>query len=136
MGAERVKAFSRNNGFSLIEILFTIIVISVGLGSLYAVLYRGMNHMKTIGGKSYAVVAASSEIEAVKALAPDKFPNVYDGPFLGQVDISNLNDGAGILKIEDYGDTGGSLKKITAVVKWTVAGKRKAVSISTVVSKP
>jgi prepilin-type N-terminal cleavage/methylation domain-containing protein len=136
MRAENLKAFAKEDGYSLIELLFTIVVISVGLGSLYAVLFRGMDHMKTIGGKNYAVVAASSELEVVKAMARDELPNSYDGPFLGQVDISTLTDGEGILKIEDYGDTGGRLKKVTAIVKWSAAGKRKAVSVSTIVSKP
>jgi prepilin-type N-terminal cleavage/methylation domain-containing protein len=131
-----VRGLSRNSGFSLIEILFTLVVISVGLGSLYAVLFRGMNHMKTIGGKSVAVVAASSEIEVIKGLDRDEFPDTYDGPFLGQVDISNLTDGEGLLKIENYEGTGGRLKKVTAIVKWTVAGKRKAVSVSTIVRAP
>jgi hypothetical protein len=136
MRAEQVKAISKNHGSSLIELLFTIIVIAVGLGSLYAVLFRGMDYMKTIGGKNYAVVAAASELELVKAMGGDEFPDEYDGPFLGQVDISTLPDGKGTLKIEDYEGSGGRLKKVTAIVKWTAAGKWKSISVSTIVSKP
>ena len=82
MKAKYVKTVSKNVGYSLIELLFTIAVIAIGLGSLYAVLFRGMDHMKIIGGKNYAVVAASSELELVKAMAGDELPDEYDGLLL------------------------------------------------------
>jgi prepilin-type N-terminal cleavage/methylation domain-containing protein len=136
MRYDGVKTLSNKKGFSLIEMLFAIIIIFVGLGSVYAVLFKGMNHMKIVSGKTYAVVAVTSELEIVKALDGDEFPDAYNGPFLGQVDLSALPNAEGNLRIEDRGNSGGRLKKVTATVTWLAAGKEKTISLSTIVSGP
>lgn len=131
-----MSVIRKKNGFTLIEIIFTLLVISIGLGSLYGVLHRGLNHMKTVGGKSYAVVAATSEIEIVKAMPNDEFPDEYVGPFLGKVDLSALPDGEGVLKIENHEDSDGRLRKVTVTITWTAAGKDKSFSVATLMGKP
>lgn len=131
-----MKSVRANSGFSLIELVATIAIISIGLGSLYAVMFRGLNHMRIVGSKNYAVVAATSEIEIIKAMPEEKLPESYTGPFMGEIDLSALTDGKGVLKIEDYEDSGGRLKRVTATVQWNVVGRRKTVSISTLVGRP
>jgi prepilin-type N-terminal cleavage/methylation domain-containing protein len=131
-----LKRLRKKNGFSLIEIMATIVVISVGLGSFYGVMYRGLQHMKVVGSKNYAVTAAASELEIIRAVSNDKLPESYDGPFMGDVDLSALKDAKGTLKIEDYGDSGGQVKAVTATLTWTVAEKDKSVSLSTLIGNP
>ncbi len=125
-----------SGGFSLIELVVTLFIITVGLGSLYAVLHRGINHMRIVSSKNYALVAAASELEIVKATPFDKLPENYAGAFMGKVDLSALPNSRGTLRIGDYADSGGNLKTVTATVKWTVAGKKESISISTLVRKP
>lgn len=136
MRGSPLKSGHARSGFSLIELVATIAVISIGLGSMYAVMYRGLNHMKIVGSKNYAVVAATSAIEVVKAMPEDKIPMSYTGPFIGDIDLSALTDGKGVLKIKDYEDSGGRFKQVTATVQWKVVGRRKTVSISTLVGSP
>ncbi len=136
MRCEDLRVIRKKNGFSLIEIIFTLAVLSIGLGSLYGVLHNGMKHMRTVGGKSYAVVAATSEIEIVKAIPNNEFPDEYEGPFLGKVDFSALPDGEGVLKIEDHEDSEGRLRKVTVTITWTAAGKDKSFSVATLMGKP
>lgn len=131
-----MKILSNEKGFSLIELVFAIAVLTIGLGSIYGVLHKGMGYMKTIGGKNFAVVAVSSEIEMVKAMAGDELPDSYEGPFLREVDLSALPSGEGFLKIERHEGSDGRLRKVTATVKWMAMGRPKSVSVSTMVSRP
>ena len=126
----------KKDGFSLIELFFTIFIISVGLSTFYAVMFRGLDFMKTTGTKNYALAAATSELEIIKAMSDIEMPDNYKGPFLGEVDLSVLRDAKGVLAIEDYEDSAGHLKTVTATVNWTVAGKDKTISLSTLVGNP
>lgn len=125
-----------NRGLSLVEIVITLVVIAVGLGSLYSVVHRGLEHMRIVSAKNLALVVAESEIELVKTWSVQKLPETYSGPFLGEVDLSHLKDGSSTLKIEDYGPADGQLRIATATVQWTVCGQRKSVSLSTLVGIP
>ena len=131
-----MKTVAKSGGFSLIELVVTLFVITVGLGSLYAVMYRGLDHMRIAGSRNYAVVAAASELEIIKAMSKTGLPENYAGAFKGKVDLSALNNARGLLKIEDYKESGGRLKVVTATVNWTVAGKKKRVTLSTLVGNP
>ncbi len=131
-----MKTAARNDGFSLIELIITLFIIAVGLGSLYAVMYRGLDHMRIAGSRNYAVVAAASELEIIKAMSKTKLPDNYAGAFKGKVDLSALNNARGTLKIEDYKESGGRLKVVTAAVNWTMAGKKKRVTLSTLLGNP
>jgi len=131
-----MRRFRKKAGFSLIELIFTIFVISVGLGSSYAVMYRGLDFMRTTGSKNYALAAATSELEIIKAMSDTELPENYEGPFMGEVDLSALRDAESILAIKDYGDLGGHFKTVTATVNWTVAGRAKTISLSTLVGNP
>jgi len=136
MKGDPLKTIRARAGFSLLELMATIAVISIGLGSLYAVMFRGLNHMRIVGSKNYAVVAATSEIEIIRAMSEEKLPESYTGPFMGDIDLSALTDGKGVLKIEDYEDSKGGLKRVTATVQWNVVGRRKTVSVLTLVGRP
>ncbi len=131
-----MKVFRQRDGFSMIELMIAIAVMSFGLGSIFGVLHRGMDHMKTVGGKNFAVVAVTSEIEMIKAMSGDELPHTYEGPFLREVDLSALPNGEGALKIEKREGSGGRLKKVTATVTWTALGRPKSVSVSTLVGGP
>jgi len=129
-----MKRALNNTGFSLMEMVFTLLVIMVGLGSLYGVMHRGLAQIRTVSAKDYAVVAAASELEYVKAMSRDKIPADYTGPFKGNISLSGLNEGRGILKIRDYKEEG--LKEVIATVTWLSAGRRQSVSFSTLVGAP
>ncbi len=126
----------KRNGFSLIELAFTLAVIGIGLGSFYAVMYRGLDHMKIVSSKNYALVAASSELEIVGAMPKNKLPETYDGPFMGAIDLSPLANAKGLLQIERYDGSGENPRVVTATVTWTVVGMNKRVSLSTLVGNP
>jgi type II secretory pathway pseudopilin PulG len=126
-----VKKLLQNEGFALVELVITIVIIMIGLGSLYGVLHRGLNQMKTVGSKDYALAAASSELEFARAMAKDGMLDTYSGPFKSEVDLSALNDSAGILAIEDMEGSSGRLKTVTATITWREAGRSRKVSLST-----
>lgn len=131
-----MKRLREKDGFSLIELLFTIAVIAIGLGSFYAVMYRGLDFMRVTGSKNCAVVAAASELEIIKAMSGNELLEDYEGPFLGEVDLSALTNAKDTLKIENYGSANGRIKMVTATVTWTVGGKDKSTSLSTLVGNP
>ena len=128
-----MRTIKTKNGMGLIELVATIAVISIGLVSLYAVLQRGLNHMRIVSEKNYAIVAATSELELIKSMSQEKALPEYDGPFMGDIDLSALNEAEGVVKIEDYNDSGGRVKRVTASVRWVIAGENKHVSLSTFV---
>ena len=120
-------------GFSLIELIVTISIIMIGLGSLYGVMHRGLKQMKNVGGKDYAVTAAASELEFVRAIPKDELPDNYSGRFKSKVDLSPLNSGRGRLRIREFEGSNGRLKEVTATVTWLAAGREREVSFSTLV---
>lgn len=121
------------NGFSYFELVTTIAVVTIGLASVYGVMFRGMDHMRILSGRNYAVMAATSEMEIVKAIPVEELPRQYAGPFIGEVDLSPLADGKGTLKIEDHKDSSGRVRKVTATVEWKALGRDKSFSVSTLV---
>ena len=128
-----MKVLRQREGFSLIELMLAVVVVAIGLGSVFGVLHRGMDYMKTVGGKNFAVVAVTSEIEMIKAMSGDELPDTYEGPFLREVDLSALPNSEGALKIELREGSEGRLRKVTATVTWTAVGRPRSVSVSTLV---
>lgn len=118
------------------ELVFTLLVIMLGLGSLYGVMHRGLSQIKAVGAKDYAAVAAASQLEYIKAISQDKTPDNYTGPFKGDINLSALNDAKGVLKIRDFKGAEGRLKRVTATVTWTTAGRQQSVTFSTLVGAP
>jgi hypothetical protein len=131
-----VKKIFQNEGYSLLELVFTLIVIMVGLSSFYGLTHRGLAQMRINGTKDYAVIAAASELEYIKAISRDKTLENYTGPFKSTNTLSALNDGKGILKIRDYDKANSDLKRVTATVTWSALGRKKSISLSTLVRTP
>lgn len=132
MRSESLRTIKTKSGLGLIEIVITIAIISIGLASLYAVLHRGLNHMRIVSEKNYAIVATMSELELIKSMSRVEPLQEYEGPFMGDIDLSALNEAKGFVKIEDYKDSD-DLKRVTANITWVVAGKSNHVSLSTLV---
>jgi hypothetical protein len=136
MKLERADGNAGKGGYSLIELIVTISIIMIGLGSLYGVMRRGLDQMKLVGGRDYAVAAAASELEFVKAIPKEELPDNYTGRFKSKVDLSPLNGGRGYLRIREFKGSEGRLKRVTATVSWNAAGRQRKLSVSTLVGPP
>jgi len=131
-----LKTILHSKGYTLMELVFTLAVIMIGLGSLYGVTQRGLNQIKIVGSKDYALIAAASELEYIKAISRERFPENYAGPFISAGNLSALNEANGFLEIRDFEKADSRLKEVTATVRWSVAGRMRSVSLSTLVGAP
>jgi len=119
------------SGFSLIEILILLFLLSVGFifyfsSSQTTVLIRLSDHKMT------AHQIAFKKIESIKALAPSNWPP--NGNF-NDSSLSLLPQGQANLNISNF-DQQGKLKKIKVDVLWNESGTQKIYTLETLIFVP
>lgn len=118
-------------GFSLIELLVTLAVISIAILAIYEVFLFTLKTTRQARNVTYAYQAAEEEREIIKNTAFSSLVNQSGGSFLDQTQsLSRLPDGQGQLTIEDYnGDS--KVKKILVRVLWLESNGTKEYTLTT-----
>ena len=112
-----IKKSKIKSGYSLIELVVTIaiagaILVTIYLALLYAIKVNlRATHMTT------AYEAAEQEIEYVRNTAFANLTNQTNGPFWGNINLSNLPAGTGTLTIQDY-QSNPQIKEVIVTVSW------------------
>ncbi|MFZ2072712.1 MAG: prepilin-type N-terminal cleavage/methylation domain-containing protein [Minisyncoccia bacterium] len=113
-----------NNGFSVIEVLLTVVIFSIFIVALVGVLSVG-EEASTLGGKRAQAVFLSEEgLEVVKNIRDENFANLIDGSYglvkaSNQWDFSIAPDVNGIFsRTINISTVDVNTKLITSTVEW------------------
>ena len=122
----------QTKGASLVEVLVSIalIMVMVFIYITYANLIK-LNKADT--DLSLALFLANQEIEILKGLPYSDLVNREDSDFIGDIDLSILNQSEGMITINDYLEES-NIKQVDVTVTWIHKEKTKEVNLSTLIS--
>jgi prepilin-type N-terminal cleavage/methylation domain-containing protein len=125
------KGKNREDGFTLIEVLVTIMILAVVLIALFSCFIYGFTVISRVRQASIATQCLQEELELIRNMP---FNNILslDSSFTNE-SLSLLEDSSGILSLEDYG--GNDIKKLTVSVIWSYNGRQIRRDIVTFVTR-
>jgi prepilin-type N-terminal cleavage/methylation domain-containing protein len=126
-----IKRKNREDGFTLIEVLVTIMILAVVLIALFSCFIYGFTVISRVRQASIATQCLQEELELIRNMP---FNNILslDSSFTNE-SLSLLEDSSGILSLEDYG--GNDIKKLTVSVIWSYNGRQIRRDIVTFVTR-
>ena len=126
-----IKGKNREDGFTLIEVLVTIMILAVVLIALFSCFIYGFTVISRVRQASIATQCLQEELELIRNMP---FNNILslDSSFTNE-SLSLLEDSSGILSLEDYG--GNDIKKLTVSVIWSYNGRQIRRDIVTFVTR-
>lgn len=126
-----IKRKNREEGFTFIEVLVTIMILAVVLIALFSCFIYGFTVISRVRQASIATQCLQEELELIRNMP---FNNILslDSSFTNE-SLSLLEDSSGILSLEDYG--GNDIKKLTVSVIWSYNGRQIRRDIVTFVTR-
>ena len=127
------KVFLGNAGFTLLEVLFAIVIVAVGLLAVAHMQLTAIQGNKAGGNLSVAIHLAEQELERLKASSfngPDLAPGNHVDP--NNPVNSNGNPGGIFTRewlVEDYTT---SSKRITITVRWGELLRTRSATLTTI----
>ncbi len=115
-----IKRKNREDGFTLIEVLVTIMVLAVVLIALFSCFLYGFTVISRMRQTAIVTQCLQEELELIRNMP---FNNILslDSSFENE-SLSLLEDSSGILSLEDSG--GDDIKKLTVSVIWSYKGRQ------------
>ncbi|TET77527.1 MAG: prepilin-type N-terminal cleavage/methylation domain-containing protein [Candidatus Cloacimonadota bacterium] len=126
-----IKRKKREDGFTLIEVLVTIMVLAVVLIALFSCFLYGFTVISRMRQTAIVTQCIQEELELIRNMP---FNNILslDSSFENE-SLSLLEDSSGILSLEDSG--GDDIKKLTVSVIWSYNGRQMRRDIVTFVTR-
>ena len=126
-----IKRKNREGGFTLIEVLVTIMILAVVLIALFSCFIYGFTVISRVRQTAIVTQCLQEELELIRNMP---FNNILslDNSFENE-SLSLLEDSSGILSLEDYG--GDDIKKLTVSVIWSYNGRQMRRDIVTFVTR-
>jgi prepilin-type N-terminal cleavage/methylation domain-containing protein len=126
-----IKRKKREDGFTLIEVLVTIMVLAVVLIALFSCFLYGFTVISRMRQTAIVTQCIQEELELIRNMP---FNNILslDSSFENE-SLSLLEDSSGILSLEDSG--GDDIKKLTVSVIWSYKGRQMRRDIVTFVTR-
>ena len=118
-------------GFSLIEVLLTIMILAVALTALLSIFVYGFHLLSRMNQVALATQAVQEETEYIRTLSYDDILNL--GSTFTHENLSRLENGQGLISIED--SEGPDIKKLTVSVVWTYRGRQLRKDIATYITR-
>ena len=130
-GRMAIKGKKREDGFTLIEVLVTIMVLAVVLIALFSCFLYGFTVISRMRQTAIVTQCIQEELELIRNMP---FNNILslDSSFENE-SLSLLEDSSGILSLEDSG--GDDIKKLTVSVIWSYKGRQMRRDIVTFVTR-
>jgi type IV pilus assembly protein PilV len=137
------RFFSQTNeqGFTLIEVLVALVILSVGLIGLAALQTGGLRNNNSALIRSQAVLAAEDILDRMRANRTDALDEDYDiglgdpvgGTYTGmvQTDLTEWKNSLSLRLAEGDGSVDVSGVIATVVVQWTEAGGNDFITVVT-----
>ncbi len=125
------KRKSKEEGFTLVEILVTIVVVAVALMALLSVFIYGFNLLSRMKQTAIATQCAQEELENIRNLTFDEILAL--GPSFTNDSLTLLENSSGVRTVED--SVGEDIKKLTISVFWTYRGQNMRKDIVTYITR-
>jgi len=126
-----IKRKNREDGFTLIEVLVTIMVLAVVLIALFSCFLYGFTVISRMRQMAIATQCIQEELELIRNMPFNDILSL-DSSFENE-SLSLLEDSSGILSLEDSG--GNDIKKLTVSVIWSYNGRQIRRDIVTFVTR-
>ncbi len=126
-----IKRENREDGFTLIEVLVTIMVLAIVLIALFSCFLYGFTVISRVKQASIATQCIQEELELIRNMPFDDILSL-DSSFENE-SLPLLEDSSGILSLEDSG--GDDIKKLTVSVIWSYNGRQLRRDIVTFVTR-
>lgn len=125
------KRKSKEEGFTLVEVLVTIVVVAVALMALLSVFIYGFNLLSRMKQTAIATQCAQEELENIRNLTFDEI--IALGASFTNDSLPLLENSSGVRTIED--SVGVDIKKLTISVFWTYRGQNMRKDIVTYITR-
>jgi len=122
---------NKEKGFTLVEILVTIVVVAVALMALLSVFIYGFNLLSRMKQTAIATQCAQEELENIRNLTYDEILAL--GPSFTNDNLTLLQNSSGVRTVED--SVGPDIKKLTLSVFWTYRGQNMRKDIVTYITR-
>lgn len=125
---------SKQRGFTLAEVLVALGILSLLLAGLLGAVSASLFRLSWLEQEDLILKLLQDQLEIVRALPPEalrkpgEFP-IYDHSHL----LAKFRRGQGKIKVEEYGEEGLGLRKITASIKWQEGSRKRHLALSTVI---
>ncbi len=126
-----IKGKNREDGFTFIEVLVTIMILGVVLIALFSCFLYGFTVISRVRQASIATQCIQEELELIRNMPFDDILSL-DNSFTNE-SLPLLEDSSGILSLEDSG--GNDIKKLTVSVIWSYKGRQIRRDIVTFVTR-
>jgi len=113
-----IKRKKREDGFTFIEVLVTMLILGVVLIALLSCFLHGFNVISRMRQMAIATQCIQEELELIRNMSFDDILSL-EASFTNE-SLSLLEDSSGILSLEDSG--GSDIKKLTVSVIWSYNG--------------
>ncbi len=127
----RLKKGKNEDGFTLIEVLVTIMVLAIVLIALFSCFIYGFTVISRMKQASIATQCLQEQLELIRNMPFNDILSL-DSSFTNE-SLPLLEDSSGILSLEDSG--GDDIKKLTVSVIWSYNGRQMRRDIVTFVTR-
>jgi len=126
-----LKRKNKEEGFTLVEILVTIVVVAVALMALLSVFIYGFNLLSRMKQTAIATQCAQEELENTRNLTYEEILAL--GSSFTNDSLTLLENSSGVRTIED--SVGPDIKKLTISVFWIYRGQNMRKDIVTYITR-
>ena len=107
-------------GFSLIELVAALFVLSVGLLGTVQVYHFGLDKIRAVRENAIATRAVQNEVETLRALPYSRLSDRENAPFLSSTpDLDRLVNATPAVAVRPCADPALRVKEVTVSLRWT-----------------
>ncbi len=126
-----IKRKIEKQGFTLIEVLITIVIITGILISLLGCFIYGLNSISRMKQTAIATQCIQEQLEHIRDMSFDDILSL--GSSFTSESLTSLQNSSGIIAVED--SFGSDIKKLTVSVLWVYRGKQLRKDIVTYLTR-
>ena len=126
-----VKRREKKAGFTLVEVLITILLFTVVLTAILSCFIQGFDILMRMKQMTIATQSIQKEVELIRNMHYNDILTM-DNSFTND-NFSYLENSSGIINLED--SVGDEIKKLTVSVAWTYRGRQMRKEVVTYVTK-